>query len=125
MEHSIPKRVLVLEDELLIAMELQALLEEQGCEVIGPVSNCEAVLELMRSKNVDAAILDLFVEGERCDRVADELFAKGVPLAIATGADAELVDYRYDKSPIINKPYGSSDVIGLLRQLLGPEGGEG
>jgi CheY-like chemotaxis protein len=77
-------RVLVVEDEFLIAMELAALLEDGGFEVLGPDSTVAAALHRLTTVRPDAAVLDVSLRGERVTPVAEVLLAMQVPFVLAT-----------------------------------------
>ncbi|RZI76699.1 MAG: response regulator [Pseudomonas sp.] len=115
-DHNRPK-VLILEDEPLIAMDLEDALERLGCEVIGPAASCEAALELIWSQDVDAAILDLKIGDGTCEVVADELALSGIPWAFSSGFDRHEVQDRFPAAPIVAKPTDQSrlaEVVGSL-----------
>lgn len=111
-------RVLILEDEPLIAMELQETLEANGFEVIGPVHTCEAALELLWSNEVDAALLDVMLGEGTCEVVADELILGGIPWAFASGYDAHELQTRFPNVPVIAKPNPSGTVADVIKALL-------
>lgn len=111
-------RVLILEDEPIIAMELQETLEGFGYTVVGPAHSCEAALELLWSGKVDAAILDLILGEGTCEVVADELSLNGIPYAFASGYDSHALHDRFPDVPVITKPSASKDVANVLRGLL-------
>ena len=71
-------RVLVVEDEMMIALMIQDMLEELGCEVVGPAARIEAALALADGEDVAAALLDVNLAGERVYPVADRLQQRGV-----------------------------------------------
>ena len=77
--------VLVVEDEMLVGMELESLLERQGCAVIGPASTVGRALALLDHEQVDAALLDLNLNGEPATPVAAALTTHGVPFVLVTG----------------------------------------
>ncbi len=114
------KRILLLEDELLIAMDLQFLLEEADCMVIGPAASCSQALDLLKSSEIDAAFLDFTLRDETCDAVAERLTEMGIPWALSTGFDLSVLHFRYWKAPFIAKPYLKGDVLRVLRELLDP-----
>jgi len=80
-----PRRVLLVEDAALIAMQIEAMLEEAGCEVIGPASRVAAALKLVQAEAIDAAVLDVDLDGTPSWDVADALTARSIPFLLATG----------------------------------------
>lgn len=82
--HDAP-RILIVEDEYLIALELETTLRAAGYRVIGPAPTVRATLELLKSERPDAAILDINLAGEWVTPVAEVLRAKSVPFILASG----------------------------------------
>jgi CheY-like chemotaxis protein len=83
------QRLLVVEDELLVALDIESILTEAGMEVVGPASTAAEALQLIGSTKLDAALLDANLSGEPIDEVASALSAKGVPFAYVTGYGRE------------------------------------
>ncbi len=111
-------RILVLEDEPLIAFMVRDWLGELGCETAGPVPSVRAALDLIAAGRVDGAILDVSLDGEDCYPVADALLMVGIPVAFATGYGAKGVAPRYKDALMLPKPYGFEAVKGTVRTLL-------
>jgi DNA-binding response OmpR family regulator len=78
-------RVLVVEDETLIAVLIEETLEEMECKIIGPAAKLETALQLARAGEFDIAILDVTVRGGKVYPVAEELLARGIPFVLASG----------------------------------------
>lgn len=99
-------RVLVVEDDYLVATDLAAHLEEYGVEVIGPVCSVQAALDVVNTlgEDLDGASLDVNLRGERVYPVADALLAKHVPFVFSTGYDAAIVPEDYRDVPCCSKP---------------------
>lgn len=118
------KRVLIVEDEAVIAFVLEDILVNLGCEVVGPAVRLVQALELAETELLDAAILDLNINQGRSYSVADELNKRKVPYVFATGYGAEGVDPKYVSIPVLAKPYKEQDIETALRNLLcRPTGG--
>ena len=111
-------RILVLEDELLIAMELAVLIERGLNIVVGPARSCPEALDLIAALKIDAAILDLQVRDEDCSPVADELDARKIPWALCTGFSASDLDSRFKSVPLISKPFRQGEIERALSQML-------
>ena len=111
-------RVFVLEDDMLIAMLVQDWLTELGYEPVGPTGKIPEALELVRSQELDAAILDVSLGRDTCYPVADLLQAKKVPFAFATGRDDESVPVHMKGTPILRKPYDLHALEAMLAKLL-------
>jgi len=109
------RRVLVVEDDYLIASSLAGTLETHGAEVIGPAASVQEALQLMAGEaRLDAAVLDVNLAGDRVYRVADALLARDVPFAFATGYDAWIIPDVYAGVPRMEKPV---DPEALIRTL--------
>ena len=113
------RRVLIVEDEPLVAFYLADIVEDCGCEVVGPAATCGSALDLLGTQEVDAAILDLILSDGNCDAVADALTARGIPWALATGFDVLALHPRYQTVPILRKPCPEGDVARMIETLLG------
>jgi CheY-like chemotaxis protein len=98
------KRVLVVEDEYLVAMDMSAWLEAEGAHVVGPASNVNAALEALKGAELDGAILDVNLRGEMAYPIADALAARGIPFVFTTGYDARTVPARFANVKRCEKP---------------------
>ena len=78
-------RILVVEDEVFIAWEIEERLRRLGCEVVGPVGHLEHALKLARTTALDGALLDVNIKGGVVYPVAEELLARKVPVVFSTG----------------------------------------
>ncbi len=115
------RRVLVVEDEAMIALLIEDMLIDLGCAVVGPAHGLAEGLALARgSAGVDAALLDVNLNGQSVFELADELRAKGVPMIFSTGyGDLALRDV--DKgAPVIHKPFRAHELARALEEALGP-----
>ena len=114
-----PKRVLVLEDEYLIAETLREDLESLGVGVMGPAADCSAALELLWRERPDLAILDTHLGSETCEVVLEECRAQAIPVVIFSGhIPADLPAFA-SGLPAIPKPY----LIDQLSRALAANGG--
>lgn len=86
------RRILVAEDELLLACEVKRMLGEWGCAVLGPVPSVTRALALLDGEPPDAAVLDLNLRGESARPVAAALAAGGVPFVLVTGYGASFMN---------------------------------
>src|SRR6516225_4719859 len=108
------KRVLVVEDDYLVAMDIVRALERAGAEVIGPAPAVEAALDALARTVVDGAILDINLGGEMAFPVADALTARGVPFIFATGYDAQVIPLRFTHVKRCEKPMASEQICAAL-----------
>ena len=112
-------RVLVVEDEYLIAEEIAAALAGVEAEVIGPVRGVEDALGLLEANSrVDAALLDVNLRGRMVWPLVDALLARGVPLVLATGYDASMIPPDYAGLPRCQKPVSTQDIVRALARAL-------
>jgi DNA-binding response OmpR family regulator len=117
------RRVLVVEDEALIAMMLEDVLREAGAEVLTAATLGEA-LRLVEAAaaghggGLGAAVLDIDLAGERVLPVADALARLGVPFLFATGYDAGCGRGRHAAVPVLHKPFDPHDLIAALEALM-------
>ncbi len=95
------------------------MLQELGCEVLGPAPNMAAARQLIEGEQFDAALLDVHIRGERVFNLCEALEAKNVPFVLTSGyADWSMPD-KWDNRPRLQKPYTIEDVRGALQALLG------
>jgi DNA-binding response OmpR family regulator len=111
-------RVLIVEDEAMIAMLVEDMVLDFGSEVVGPVANMNDASNLARSAELDAAILDINVGGSVIFPVADILSERGVPLIFATGYGSRGLPPRFQNSPTLPKPFSYQSLEEALRSAL-------
>jgi ActR/RegA family two-component response regulator len=100
------QRVLLVEDDYLIATDLAASLEDLGIEVLGPAGSVQDALELVEShgERLDAAVLDINLRDEGVYPVANALAARGVRFVFTTGYDAIAIPESFASVPRCEKP---------------------
>lgn len=109
------RRVLVVEDEYLVAMLVEEMLEGFGYEVAQVAATLEAALNAATNASFDVAILDINLNGNPSAPVAEVLTARGIPFIFATGYGSAGLDNRYAGTPTLQKPFYEDD----LKQVLG------
>jgi PAS domain S-box-containing protein len=97
-------KVLVVEDEALVAMMIQEFLTECGHSVIGPISRASEALLAAKEGDFDTAILDINLGDGMAYPVAEVLSARGIPFVFVTGYEADTVDDRFSDAPVLQKP---------------------
>jgi len=98
-------RVLVVEDEIFVALDLAATLNDLGYHVLGPVATAEAALALAQAEHPDAALLDVNLgRGRTAEAIAAHLRAAGVPFAFMTAYRRDSVKFILDTDPVFEKP---------------------
>lgn len=110
------RRLLVVEDDYMVAMDVVAALEGYGAIIIGPAATVNDALELIATEQIDAASLDINLGGERVYPVADALAACGVPFVFASGYDPKVIPEAYADIPRCDKPVNSQL---LMKALVG------
>jgi two-component SAPR family response regulator len=116
------RRVMIVEDELLVAMEMESLLEEQGCSVLGPAPTVDRALDLLDRERPDAAILDVNLDGQTAIPVAAALNAQGIPFLLATGyGNAQGSAPELKDAPRIDKPVSHDRLVRVLARILKSE----
>ena len=113
-------RVLVVEDEYLVAVLIQDMLESAGCVVTGPIPRLAEALDAVDRGSYDAALLDINLGGERIDPVAAALSRRNVPFVFVTGYGAGGLPGEYAKRPRICKPFRMAELLGALSDIVKP-----
>jgi len=112
-------RIFVVEDEALVAMNLEMILEDLGCQVVGPAMRFDKALAMVdNGVKADAAILDVNVAGREVFPLAEKLGKLGIPMVFATGYDHSGFPEKWSASPAVRKPYTLEDVEKALKQAL-------
>jgi CheY-like chemotaxis protein len=111
-----PLRVLVAEDEALVAMLVEDMLTDIGCIVIGPAGSLDEALQLAREDNFDVALLDVNLAGRPVFPVADILRERGVPYVFASGYGESGVSDEHRGAPVLQKPFRESDLARILAE---------
>jgi CheY-like chemotaxis protein len=113
-------RVLVVDDEALIAMMLSDLIAEYGHETVGPAHSEGQALELVASTPIDAAILDVTLGDQDCFAVARALGDRGIPFAFATGHGVQSMPDAFRERRTVSKPFDFEMVKRLIDELVAP-----
>ena len=115
------RRILVVEDDYLLAESLNDLLMEAGVSVVGPVGNVPDALSLVNSgQAIDGALLDVNVRGQPVFPVADALMERGVPFSFCSGYDRYTLPQRYAHLSYCMKPYNPRTITTLLNNQSKP-----
>ena len=119
-----PRRILIVEDDLVIALMMEEIVREMGCAVSGIAGTLGMARLQFAKRDFDAVLLDVNLGGEYNPETADLLLEMGVPFAFVTGYDY-VVEPRHDNVPLLQKPFSSIQLRVLVEQLVGsvPSGG--
>lgn len=111
--------VLVVEDDFIVAFDMQTLLEEQGARVLGPAANLAEARELLAKERPTVAVLDVNLGGDYVFPLADELLAKDVPFVFATAYadDDRLFPQQAPIAPRLSKPVLPNVLIAQLLRI--------
>jgi CheY-like chemotaxis protein len=112
-----PLRILVVEDEVLIAEMVKVMLDDLGCQCLGPITDLAVALVAARTEAFDAAILNLVIGGKNAYAVAEVVAERGIPFAFASGVPRASIDPRWQDRPYLAKPYVVADISRWLESL--------
>jgi DNA-binding NtrC family response regulator len=115
-------RLLVVEDEFIIAIDLAQTLEDLGAEVVGPAGSVRDALDLVKSQGdrLDGAVLDVNLRDQQVFPVADALAERGVPFVFTTGYDTIVTPERHAAVPRCEKPVDKASLVRLFSGSLSP-----
>jgi CheY-like chemotaxis protein len=112
------RRVLLVEDEPIVAWLLKDMLVDLGCSVVGPAADVNQALAMIEAESIDVAVLDVNLRGQMSYPIADVLVARGVPFVFSTGYDKDRLLDGYRTIPTLQKPFHRSDLGDTLAKLL-------
>ncbi len=113
------KEILLVEDNLLIALDAQQLLEDMGAKKIHSASSVNRALEVIQESAIDFAVLDINLGNETSLQIADKLKSEGIPFLFASGYDSkDILDNSHSGTPIVRKPYSSEDLVSGISLLF-------
>lgn len=114
------RRILVVEDDYLLAQVLSDYLEEAEVEVIGPVGSVDEALALVEneSRGFDGAILDVNLHGSKSYPIADALAERSIPFLFATGYGRDALDGRFRDRPRCEKPFDQATLLSVFGRLF-------
>lgn len=111
-------RVLIVEDENLVALLLEDMLAELGHTVIGPVARVKKALDMIQREEIDLAILDVNINGENTYSIADVLAARDVPFFFSTGYAKKSLHEPHQDRPTLQKPFQRHDLERLFAEIF-------
>lgn len=112
------QRILVVEDNFVMALDLSQMVEELGGAVVGPVGRLDEGVALAQSNELDGAILDVDLDGANTFNLADGLLAGDVPVIFATGYDVKTLPDRFGDTPKLSKPFSLDTVKKALQKAF-------
>jgi DNA-binding NarL/FixJ family response regulator len=111
------KRIIIVEDEPLLAMELESLLMARGCEIAGTAGTLEKAKALIERADCDVALLDLNLAGHSVVEVAAKLTQRNVTFAFVSGYGRDALPEGFKDVLILRKPVNNADLIATIEQL--------
>lgn len=115
---SLARRVLIVEDEMLIAMMLQDMIADAGLEVEGVANSLKAGMDLASRADFDLAILDVNLNGEEVYPVAEILRKRGIPFIFSSGYGVGSIKSEFGKVPQVMKPFQQNMLMAALKAAL-------
>ena len=112
-------RVFVVEDEFAVLLLVEDMLTELGCKLAGTASRMPEAINMARTAAFDAAVLDVNINGEVIDPVAEVLATRKVPMVFSTGYGRSGITARWRDHPVLQKPYRLEELAVALRRALG------
>ena len=112
-------RVLIVEDEALIAALIETILSEAGYSIVGPVATLEGALETIERQRLDAALLDIGINGHDVYAVADVLMKRRIPFIFVSGFTRKQMPAAYQHCAYIAKPFTPDAMLALLEEVVG------
>jgi CheY-like chemotaxis protein len=120
-------RVLIVEDELLVALETKSTIKDMGVTVLGPVPRIRSALDIVEKEPLDGALLDVNL-GQRTTSydIADALAARGIPFVFMTGYSRDILPPRFSARPVLSKPVVDTELAQAMLQafIAGTESSE-
>jgi CheY-like chemotaxis protein len=113
------RRILIVEDETIVAMMLEDIVDGLGYAVVGPVARVAPALALIETEDIDGALLDVNLDGERSYPIADALSERGRPYIFVTGYGLAGLDEAYRDRPVVQKPFTRDRLEHALNQWIG------
>lgn len=113
------RQILVVEDEMMIVLMIEDTVSAIGAQVVGPVAHVNEALSLARDASIDAAVLDINIQGGNTYAVADILAERRIPFVWCSGYGDWALDERHRHRPRLIKPYSMSALSSQVLELLG------
>jgi CheY-like chemotaxis protein len=112
-------QILIVEDEQLVALDIEALVRDLGYAVLGPATDIDAALQLAETERIDGAVLDIHLNGNSTSYpVAALLAGRGIPFMFVTGLDKGGMASLFPRAAVVRKPYLPGQLQGAVRRLI-------
>ncbi|MFO1184913.1 MAG: hypothetical protein U1E56_09005 [Bauldia sp.] len=113
-------RILIVEDEFLIGLEIRAILQDAGFSALGPARSVGEALDLLDRYACAAAVLDINLGDERSDAVARQLRAAGIPFVTLSGQERDWFPDPFEGAPALSKPVDTSGLVAEMIRAIRP-----
>jgi two-component system, response regulator PdtaR len=111
--------ILIVEDEMLVAMDIEAIILDANWKVIGPVPDVPQALSMLQTKPPDAVCLDMNLNGVPSTPIVDALNKLGIPFVVVTGySTGKATDPAYGGAPIVHKPFTAAELLQAVKQAM-------
>jgi len=111
-------RVLIIEDEAMIALLIEDMVGDLGGQVVGPATKFEQAMYLALQADFDLAVLDVNIDGLAVYPIADVLRDRGIPFIFMTGYDSSVIPQRYQHNCVLLKPFTNQTFSNALREII-------
>jgi CheY-like chemotaxis protein len=117
------RRILIVEDDFLVAQVLVDLLEEAGAQIAGPIGSLDEAMRFLENdmQPLYAAVLDVNLHGRKSYPIADALTARRVAFVFATGYGGGILEEKYQRHPRCEKPFDQAALLAALARVEGRE----
>jgi DNA-binding response OmpR family regulator len=112
-----PQRILIVEDQMILALSIETLLEDLGYEPVGPVAHLATAIPVALNDSLDAALLDVDLGGESAEPIAEILSRRGVPFAVITACERDRLPAAMRGHPYIRKPYADGEIEAVVSDM--------
>ena len=112
------RRVLIVEDEAMISALIEMIVGDAGCLIVGPVGTLKRALEIIEREPLDAALLDVRINGHDIYAVADALSTRGIPFIFVSGFARTQLPPRFRHCAHIAKPFSPDTILTLLNEVV-------
>jgi len=112
------KRILIVEDEPLLAMDIAGQLEDAGVFIIGPAGNASAALSLIEQYRFDGALLDANLGGHPVDDIAASLKRKNIPFVFVSGYNRDSLPLSFDEVELLSKPFDAAQLLAAAAKIV-------
>jgi len=112
-------RILIVEDQAILALQLAAAVEDCGCEVVGPACLVMTALPMALHEQLDAALLDVYLINQTVEPIAKALAHRGIPFGFVTAYSRDHLPAAHRSRPCINEPFTGREVRSLICTLMG------